>query len=262
MTSTVCRICSNPVSEVFSYTLLKKYSVKYFKCSHCGYVQTEEPYWLEEAYKASVNDSDTGMMMRSFWHRNIAATLIYFLLDNKSKFLDYGGGYGVFVRLMRDVGFDFFWQDKHTENLFARGFEFPESEKFTVELLTCFEAFEHFVEPVSELENLLSISRNILLSTELIPEPTPSPDDWWYYGTEHGQHIGFFQKKTFEFLAKKYNLFFYTNGQNIHLFTEKQLLSSTFKLMTKVSKFITPLIQKRMESLTWKDFEKLKASVS
>ena len=166
------------------------------------------------------------------------------------------------MRLMRDVGFDFFWQDKHTENLFARGFEYQESEKFTVELLTCFEAFEHFVEPTAELEKLLSISRNILLSTEFIPEPTPSPDEWWYYGTEHGQHIGFFQNKTFEFLAKKYNLFFYTNGHNIHLFTEKQLLSSTFKLLTKVSKFITPLIQKRMESLTWKDFEKLKASVS
>ena len=262
MTSTVCRICSIPVSEVFSSTLLKKYSVKYFQCSQCGYVQTEAPFWLEEAYITSINNSDTGIMMRSFWHRNIAATLIYFLFDKKSKFLDYGGGYGVFVRLMRDVGFDFFWQDKHTENLFARGFEFPESEKFTVELLTCFEAFEHFVEPVKELENLLSISSNILLSTEFIPEPTPSPDEWWYYGTEHGQHIGFFQKKTFEFLAKKYNLFFYTNGQNIHLFTEKQLLSSTFKLLTKVSKFITPLIQKRMESLTWKDFEKLKASVS
>ena len=75
-------------------------------------------------------------------------------------------------------------------------------------------------------------------------------------------NISVFSKKTFEFLAKKYNLFFYTNGQNIHLFTEKKLSSSTFKLLTKVSKFITPLIQKRMESLTWKDFEKLKASVS
>ena len=262
MISTTCRVCNKTVEAIFSTVLLQKHSAQFFKCSQCGYVQTEEPYWLEEAYKTSINDSDTGMMIRSFWHRNIAATLIYFLFDKNSKFLDYGGGYGVFVRLMRDVGFDFFWQDKHTENLFAKGFEFPVSEKLTIELLTCFEAFEHFVEPVTELENLLSISRNILLSTEFIPEPTPSPDDWWYYGTEHGQHIGFFQKKTFEVLAKKYNLFFYTNGQNIHLFTEKKLSSSTLKLLTKVSKFITPLIQKRMESLTRKDFEKLKASVS
>ena len=262
MISTRCRVCNKTVEAIFSAVLLHKHSAQFFKCSQCGYVQTEEPYWLEEAYNVSINDSDTGMMMRSFWHRNIAATLIYFLFDKKSRVLDYGGGYGVFVRLMRDVGFDFFWQDKHTENLFARGFEFPESEKFTIELLTCFEAFEHFATPVTELENLLSISRNILLSTEFIPEPTPSPDKWWYYGTEHGQHIGFFQKKTFEFLARKYNLYFYTNGHNIHLLSEKKLLPTSFKIMTKTSKFITPLIKKRLDSLTWMDYEKLKVPAS
>ena len=260
--SLTCRVCNMQLEAIFSTVLLQIYSVKYFKCSQCGYVQTEEPFWLKEAYDTPINDSDTGMIMRNLWHRNIAATLIYFLFNKKGKFLDYGGGYGVFVRLMRDVGFDFYWQDKHTENLFAQGFEFSESEELSVDLLTCFEAFEHFVEPRAELENLLSISRNILLSTEFIPESTPPPDEWWYYGTEHGQHIGFFQKKTFEFLAIKYNLYFYTNGQNIHLLTEKKLLSFTFKWMTKVSKFITPLIQERMETLTWKDFDKIKSTAS
>ena len=259
MTTSICRICAKPVESLFSTVLLQKHMTQYFQCLNCGYVQTEEPYWLEEAYKASINDSDTGMMMRSFWHRNIAATLIYFLFNQKGQFLDYGGGYGVFVRLMRDVGFDFYWQDKHTENLFAKGFEFPASEKLTIELLTCFEAFEHFVEPVTELGNLLSISRNILLSTEFIPEPTPPPGEWWYYGVEHGQHIGFFREKTFEYLAEKHNLNFYTNGQNIHLLTDKQFLTPAFKWMTKVSKYTTPLIQKRMKPLTWKDMEKLRA---
>jgi|TARA_B100000809_G_scaffold52083_1_gene47328 hypothetical protein len=262
MLSTVCRVCKMQAEDLFSTVVLGKYSVTYCKCSQCGYVQTEEPYWLDEAYNNPINDSDTGMIMRNLWLKNIAVTLIYFLFDKKRKFLDYGGGYGVFVRLMRDVGFDFYWQDKHTENLFAQGFEFSESDNTNVELLTCFEAFEHFADPLAELEKLLTISRNILLSTEFIPEPTPLPDDWWYYSTEHGQHIGFFQKKTFEFLAKKYNLFFYTNGQNIHLFTEIKLLPTSFKFMTKVSKFITPLIQKRMKSLTWIDSEKLKVPVS
>ena len=263
MISTTCRVCKMKVEALFSTVLLQKHPTQYFQCLNCGYVQTEEPYWMEEAYKASINDSDTGMMMRSFWHRNIAATLIYFLFNQKGQFLDYGGGYGVFVRLMRDVGYDFYWQDKHTENLFAKGFEFPVSEKLTIELLTCFEAFEHFVEPVTELGNLLSISRNILLSTEFIPDPTPPPGEWWYYGVEHGQHIGFFREKTFEYLAEKHNLHFYTNGQNIHLLTDKQFLTPLFfKWITKVSKYTTPLIKKRMQSLIWKDMEKLKAASS
>ena len=116
MTKPVCRICSVPVSEKFSSNLLNKYTVKYFQCSICRYVQTESPFWLEEAYTNTINDSDTGMMMRSLWHRNIASTLIYLFFDKRGKFLDYGGGYGVFVRLMRDIGFDYYWQDKYTKN--------------------------------------------------------------------------------------------------------------------------------------------------
>ena len=197
MISTTCRVCNKTVEAIFSTVLLQKHSAQFFKCSQCGYVQTEDPHWLEEAYESTITDSDTGMIIRNLWFRNITTTLIYFLFNNKGKFLDCGGGYGVFVRLMRDAGFDFYWQDKHTENLFAKGFVFPVSEKLTIELLTCFETFEHFVEPVTELENLLSISQNILLSTEFIPEPTPPPGEWWYYGVEHGQHIGFFRKKTF-----------------------------------------------------------------
>ena len=242
--------------------MLQKYSVEYFKCTRCGYVQTEEPYWLHEAYESSINHSDTGMIMRNLWLRNVATTLIYFLFDNKGRFLDYGGGYGVFVRLMRDVGFEFYWQDKHTENLFARGFEFTDTENNLVELLTCFEAFEHFVEPAAELEKLLSVSRNILLSTEFIPDPPPSPDEWWYYGSEHGQHIGFFKKKTFEYLANKHSLYFYTNGQNIHLLSEKRFPPPAFKWLAKASKYMTPLIQKGMQSLTWKDSETLKGKIS
>ena len=202
MTKPICRVCKSTVSKIFSSNVLQKYSVEYFQCSRCEYIQTENPYWLEEAYNSPINVTDTGMIMRNLWFRNVAATTIFFLFDYKGKFLDYGGGYGVFVRLMRDVGFDFYWQDKHTENLFAKGFEFPVSEKLTIELLTCFEAFEHFVEPVTELENLLSISQNILLSTEFIPEPAPPPGEWWYYGVDHGQHIGFFRKKTLSILPK------------------------------------------------------------
>ena len=260
MTSPACRICSDSVSEVFSALLLKKYSVKYFQCPQCGYLQTEEPFWLEEAYQTSINYSDTGMMMRSLWHKNIAATLIYFLFNKKGQFLDYGGGYGVFVRLMRDIGFDYYWQDKHTENLFAKGFELTEITNKKFELLTCFEAFEHFIEPTKELEKLLKTSRNILLSTEFIPEPLPRPDQWWYFSPEHGQHIGFFQKKTFEYLAKKNNLYFYTNGQNLHLLTEKRIPTSGFKWMSKFSKIITPLLKTRMKSLTIQDSEKIKTA--
>jgi hypothetical protein len=71
--------------------------------------------------------------------------------------------------------------------LFAKGFEFSESESFSVELLTCFETFEHFVDPVEEMDNFLCISRKILLPTEFVLDPAHPPGEWRYYGVEHGQ---------------------------------------------------------------------------
>ena len=88
MISTTCRVFTKPVAAMFSTVLLQKHPTQYFQCLGCGYVQTEKPYWLPEAYESSINDSDTGMIMRNLWSRNVATALIYFLLDHKGRFLD------------------------------------------------------------------------------------------------------------------------------------------------------------------------------
>ena len=86
MTSIFCRICQSSPEKLFSTIILQKYSVEYFQCLHCGYVQTESPFWLEEAYRRPINDVDTGLMMRSYWHRNVASTLIYIFFKQQGEF--------------------------------------------------------------------------------------------------------------------------------------------------------------------------------
>ncbi|MCK7523618.1 MAG: hypothetical protein MZV64_41270 [Ignavibacteriales bacterium] len=59
---------------------------------------------------------------------------------------------------MRDVGYDFYWHDPYTQNLFANGFE----DRFEIQFqdlncLTAFEVFEHLVNPKEELEKMLAI---------------------------------------------------------------------------------------------------------
>ena len=110
-------------------------------------------------------------------------SLICLRLERDGKFLDYGGGYGLFTRLMRDVGFDYYWSDPFTQNLFAKGFEF-DSRYGEFELITCFETFEHFTDPMRELTSMMKFSSNIFLSTELLPIPIPSPSEWYYYAPE------------------------------------------------------------------------------
>jgi hypothetical protein len=98
--------------------------VNYFQCSSCGFIQTETPYWLDEAYKYPINPEDTGLVNRNIVSAKRTSSLLYFLFDPHGTYLDYGGGYGLFVRLMRDSGFNFYWTDPFTKNIFAEGFEY------------------------------------------------------------------------------------------------------------------------------------------
>lgn len=119
----ICKICGSITKSIFSAKIIKKYQVDYFNCEYCGFLQTEEPYWLEEAYNEVINISDTGILKRNLDLMKAVSILIYFLFNKDAQFLDFAGGYGTFTRLMRDIGFDYYY-DKYSKNLFARGFEY------------------------------------------------------------------------------------------------------------------------------------------
>jgi hypothetical protein len=253
-----CRICGALSGAVFRATLLKKHSVAYYLCGVCRFLQTEEPFWLEEAYAASINTTDTGIMARNLWVMRKASVVLYSFFDRNARFLDFAGGYGILVRMMRDIGFDFFWQDLYTPNQVARGFELkPGAGPF--ELVTSIESFEHFVKPLEEIEKMLAYSRNILFSTELLPSPVPKPEEWWYFGLEHGQHISFYSRGALEHIAKRHGLRFLTAG-GIHHFTEKPISPRLYKAALKLGRLgYFNWIARRMESRTEKDMHALKA---
>ncbi len=252
-----CKICGQDSKKEFSAKILNKYDIEYFHCDNCGFLQTEEPYWLEEAYKESINVSDTGIMSRNLSLSQLSTLILYFFFNKNAKFLDFAGGYGIFVRLMRDIGFDFYWHDKYSENLLARGFEYNNEDN--IELITSFESFEHFDKPIDEIENMLKISKNILFSTELYGETVPDVKKWGYYGLNHGQHISFYSIKTLQYIAKKYNLNLCTNGYSLHLLTEKKINNNLFNLLLRSNKLGLFYILKRcLKSKTMSDWELLK----
>ena len=253
----ICKICNQDNDMIFTSKILNKYKIKYYHCKHCGFLQTEDPYWLDEAYNESINISDVGIISRNLNLAHVSTLIINFFFKKDKKFLDFAGGYGIFTRLMRDVGFDFYWKDKYSNNLVARGFEFKSDDEY--ELLTSFESFEHFDNPILEIETMLEISKNILFSTELFGDTPPSTEDWAYYGLEHGQHISFYNLKTLHFIANKYNLNLYSNGRSLHLLTEKKISSLLFKLLVKLNRLgLFHIIKKINKSKTQSDFNFLR----
>jgi glycosyltransferase involved in cell wall biosynthesis len=226
-----CKVCESDSHTFAQSILLGKYEVDYFQCCNCGFIQTEEPYWLEEAYSDVIARTDVGLVFRNNNLSRQAAHIIFHLFNHDAKFLDYGAGYGLFVRMMRDLGFNFYWSDKYCTNLFAKSFELDEAASDCYELVTVFEVFEHFVNPIEEIENILKFSQNVLFSTELLPENNPKPNEWWYYAPHEGQHISIYTLKTLSLIADKYDLNFYSNGSSLHLITEKKLLPDLFNTL-------------------------------
>lgn len=236
-----------------------KYNVDYYKCCYCGFIQTEKPYWLDEAYVEPINRFDVGLVNRNLQYSNKVKVILSLLFNanSNSTFIDYGGGYGLFVRLMRDSGFNFYRYEPYCINIFAKGFDysFDDSSKDEVDLITAFELFEHLEDPLGKIGKIFTYSSNIYFSTALIPKNNPKPDEWWYYGLEHGQHISFYTLKSLKIIAEKYGTNIYSNEADIHLFTKnKKLTSQLFKLMckNKINTMLSLLIKK--ESLVNKDF--------
>jgi len=249
----ICKICNSNAQQIFTSKILKKYDAKYFKCDNCGYLFTEEPFWLDEAYSRSINLSDTGLLDRNIYFSKVLSVIIYFCFNKNGTFLDYAGGYGVFTRLMRDIGFDFYWHDPYTQNLFANGFEKEVKSDSEFELITAFEVFEHLVNPKEELEKMLSYSKTIVFSTELLPKDIPDPKEWWYYGFNHGQHISFYTEKTLHTLANQFKKNYY-NVNGLHILTDRQFYNSVLILMKKLRNFgLYQIVKRSVKSKTFSD---------
>jgi len=246
-----CVVCQSHTKKLFDSKILEKYIITYYKCANCELIQTEKPYWLKEAYSSAIIDSDTGLISRNVALSKITATISLLFLSRKSKILDYGGGYGILTRMLRDTGVDCYWIDKYANNLFARGFEDKVKSKY--DMVTAFELFEHFENPVDEIEYVIQkYNPKILLFSTMLHDGNP-PKDWWYFVPEGGQHITLYTRKSLQLLAEKFRMKLSTNGRNIHMFSKKRIPGLFMKIISVFWPFISIIFPLFFKSKTFSD---------
>jgi hypothetical protein len=217
-----CPICLGAMEVCFTARVLNKYNAQYEVCKECGFLRAHEPHWIEEAYSSAIALADTGLVMRNIAIVHKLANVVYWVLNERGdgRYLDVAGGYGMLTRLMRDIGFDFYWNDKYSKNLLALGFEYKQSYG-ACRVASAIEVLEHVTDPVSFIEETFAFSgaNALLFTTELYEGAPPKPDAWWYYAFSTGQHIGFFQRRTLVALADRLGLHF-ASANGIHVLSK------------------------------------------
>lgn len=187
-----CKICGDVRLRFGDAVLMGHRPVVYYRCGSCGFVQTEAPDWLDEAYSDVIHETDIGHVSRNLSLARATVSVITAGFNADSRFLDFGGGYGMLVRLLRDRGLDFYRDDPYCDNLFARGFDRTGTSDDGYELVTAFEVAEHLPDPIEGFAAMFRRSDSVLFSTELLPDPPPAPGAWWYYSLESGQHVSLY----------------------------------------------------------------------
>jgi hypothetical protein len=222
-----CPVCHGATSGFATAMVLGRHEAHYRRCRDCGSVHVEEPHWLDEAYGDAIASTDIGLPSRAVRLADITAATVRLFLPGAHRFVDHGGGNGLFVRLMRDRGFDFRWRDPYADNVFARGHDAEPDGRF--DLTTAFEVLEHLTDPHAGLEAVFASTGALLATTAVLPDPAPKPDEWWYYSLGTGQHVTFYSHRGLQALAAARGLTV-TSGGEVHLFASTRIDRRLFRL--------------------------------
>ena len=205
-----CRLCGSPAGVAFSQRVLFKHPVAYFKCQVCGSLQTETPYWLDEAYALKPERFDTGKASRTLANFLILPRLFGILgIRPADRCADFGGGTGLFARLMRDVGYNYHSFDKYGSGEFCDGFSWDHFDR-PVKLVTIFECAEHFANPAEEWGAIFATGADHIVGTTGIYNGQGA--EWTYLSPESGQHVFFYSLTGLAHLASKHGYSAYLLG--------------------------------------------------
>ncbi len=90
-------ITGGKTRPIFVAKILGRYDVTYHQCVETGFIQTDDPAWLDKAYNDAITALDLGLVSRNIEKARLTAKLIERAFTNGTDFIDFGGGYGFFI---------------------------------------------------------------------------------------------------------------------------------------------------------------------
>lgn len=215
-----CNVCGRETKHVFSKTIMNKYNdIKYYKCSNCGFLQTDKPFWLNESYEKEAISIDPDRLKRNIFLRNFFIKFINKLFNKDIEVLDFAGGEGILTRLMLDKGYNFKNYDKYSVPLYSHGHNISNIDT-NYDLIVSSEVMEHIENPYEELDYILKYTDNYFFTTCCQIEDL---ENWFYLIPDNGQHISFYTNNAIAYLAKKYDMNCYSDLYWCHFLTKKDL---------------------------------------
>jgi len=189
--------------------------ISYFRCRSCGFLFTNyfdtfsNSDMAKHIYNADYVLADPDFIEKR--PKSLSACIGDMLRPMQSCIdaLDYGGGKGLFARLMRDQNFSFDSADSYF------GDTLPAKHQY--DLVTALEVIEHSRDPQNTIHDILAYLKPrgvVLFSTVL--QPRIVTEDWWYIGPRNG-HVSLFSERSLRSLSYRCGVKFISINDWIHL---------------------------------------------
>lgn len=210
-------MCGEECRTLGVMRVLGRHDPRLHRCGACGFVQTDAPWWLDEAYAEPITSADVGLLARCQRLTGRIRGVLACAGALDGPVLDWGGGYGTLTRMLRDRGIDCRHWDPHTPNVFAQGLESALADRGRWSAVLASEVLEHLPDPWSFFGPVAARTDLIVATTTLVPLPVPAIGAWHYWSPEHGQHVAFYSRRTMDFIAGRLGMRYVPAGQ-LHVF--------------------------------------------
>lgn len=211
--STRCPICAGSTDVFADLKVMGSVEARYVRCVDCRFIHAESPHWLEASFSSELNELDIGAIDRCLIVADFVDSLMSASSMKGPRILDWGGGYGVLTRILRDRGHDAVVSDPYVHPIFARNFTDRDDSRF--DLIVLSEVLLHLTDPVRTLQDLFLRTSNVLVTAVIAPENVDST--WWYLMPDTGQHVALFARESLQAMADRLGVRLTSDGRFFHL---------------------------------------------